>query len=443
MSTEYFTSRWGLLAAALGMAIGTGNIWRFPRVLAENGGGTFLIPWLLFLFLWSIPLLVLEGAFGRASRKGTYGAFVTIAGNERGWMGAFIGICSTAIMCYYCVVMGWCLKYLSAALLNEFQSTDIPGYWEQFFTVSYQPLLFHILAAAAGMLIIARGVVAGIERLSRILIPALFLLLIIGAVRSVTLPGALDGLQYMFRVNLSQLLHHKVWLEALTQSAWSTGAGWGLLLTYGVYMRQREGLLLNAGVIGFGNNSASLLAALVIIPTAFALYTGNPESLLQNPGGHLSNGLAFIWIPELFLRMAGGQFYLIIFFLGLSVAALSSLVAMAEMAVRNLIDLGFTRKKSVLLVLVIVIIFGTPSALSPDFFANQDWVWGIGLMVNGFLLAIGAILYGVTRFTEDYVNSGNDIFHAGKWFRRIIMFIIPLEFVILIGWWFFSVGDAI
>jgi len=429
--TELFSSRWALILAALGMAVGTGNIWRFPRVVAQNGGGSFLIPWLIFLFLWSIPLIIIEFAMGKETRKGTVGAFAKLLGPKYTWMGAFVGFCTMAIMFYYSVVMGWCLKYFVSTLAGSSRLVQSEQFWTTF-TSGYQPVFYHFLSMAVGSFIIYKGVVRGIERANRILIPTLFVLLMVAAGRALTLPGAVEGLNYLFQPNLDKLLNYRTWLEALSQSAWSTGAGWGLILTYAVYMKKREDIVLNSFIAGLGNNAASLLAALVILPTIFAILPTD-EALKAVAAGN--QGLTFIWIPKLFEQMPFGSFFMGIFFLALSFAAVSSLIAMIELATRIFMDAGLERKKAILFVGTFSFLLGLPSALSLKFFNNQDWVWGLGLIISGMLFTFAAIKYGVEKFRTQLINTeGNDI-AAGKWFNYIVMFLIPVEFVLLIGWW--------
>ena len=232
---EEFTSRWGLLISVLGIAVGTGNIWRFPRIAAANGGGAFLIPWVIFLFLWSIPLIMAEFAIGKLTRYGTVGSFAVVIGKKFAWMGMFVGFVAAAIMFYYSVVTGWCIRYLLLALTG--QLLDVKNHeanWNGFVGSGWQPALFHFLAITVGVAIIQRGVVNGIERANRFLIPSLLALVVISAVRAVTLPGATQGLDYLFTPDFASLLDYKVWLQALTQNAWDTGAGWGLILTYAI-----------------------------------------------------------------------------------------------------------------------------------------------------------------------------------------------------------------
>jgi len=441
---EVFSSRWGLIFAALGMAIGTGNIWRFPRILAANGGGAFLIPWTIFLFLWSIPLLITEFAIGKHTRKGPAGAFGKLIGEKFTWMGCFVGFCTIAIMCYYSVVMGWCVRYFIASFENIFADgtslTTGITFWENFLHSKYQPLLLHLVSMALGSYIIFHGVIAGIERTNRILIPSLFLLIIFAIIRALTLPGATAGLNYFFNPNWTYLLNYKIWLNGLSQSAWSTGAGWGLILTYATYMRAREDIVLNSYITGFGNNSASLLSGMAIFPAVFALapLLNLNAAIELAKTGPANTGLTFIWVPQLFAKAPMGSVFTIIFFLVLSFAALSSLISMLELATRIFMDVGMSRKSAILFVAIAGFIIGIPSALSMDFFENQDWVWGLGLIVSGFFFAFSVIKYGPRRFRTDIINLADNDVQVGKWYEVIIAFIIPIEFVVLIIWWFYQ-----
>ena len=437
---EIFSSRWALILAALGMAIGTGNIWRFPRIIAQNGGAAFLIPWIIFLFLWSIPLLIAELAIGKHTRLGPVGAFSRLIGKKFTWMGSFVGFCTMAIMFYYSVVMGWCVKYFFASIFGKLSNVGGRLYWENFISTPHLPIIFHFIAISIGALIIYKGVVRGIEVANKILIPSLLGLLILIAIRAITLPNALNGLNFFFNPQWNLLLDHTVWLNALSQSAWSTGAGWGLLLTYAIYTKKNEDIVLNSFITGFGNNSASLLAGLVIFPAVFALapLLGlNPETVIAETGP-ANTGLTFIWIPELFAKFPLGFLFMPVFFLALSFAALSSLLAMIEMVTRIFMDMGIDRKKAIKIVWLLGFVLGIPSAVSVGFFGNQDWAWGVGLMVSGSFFAIAIIKFGVTKFREQLINnSGNDI-NVGRWYDYLIKYVIPVEFIILIGWWFWQ-----
>lgn len=438
---EAFSSRWGLIASGLGMAVGTGNLWRYPRIVAQNGGGAFLLPWMLFLFFWSIPLLIAEFALGRAARRGVVGAFAKLLGEGWAWLGGFIAVTTVMIMFYYSVVTGWTLKYFLAALTGELGGVDPASYWTAFLASPGQPVLFHIVAAVLGSLVVSQGVVRGIERANRIMIPVLFLLLVVAAVRAVTLPGGTRGLEFLFNPDLARLGSYRTWLEALTQSAWSTGAGWGLVLTYAAYVRRNEDIVLASATIGFGDNSASLLAALAIVPTAFALLP-TEEALAAMAAGN--TGLMFIWVPQLFARIPGGWVFLTLFFLALCLAAVSSFIAMIELASRVLMDMGLSRRRAVAVVAVATILGGLPSAVDQRVFENQDWVWGLGLMVSGFFIALGASRYGMARFRTTLVNAGADgaHFRLGRGYDWVMSYVVPAEFVMMLAWWFYQAATV-
>ncbi|NIP59523.1 MAG: sodium-dependent transporter, partial [Gemmatimonadetes bacterium] len=355
--SEVFSSRWGMLLVMLGMAVGTGNIWRFPRVAASNGGGSFLVAWVVFLLAWSVPLLILEFAMGKGTRFGTVGAFVKTVGKGFGWMGAWVAWTATAIMFYYSVVMGWTIRFFFVATLTGEIPTAEPGaFWEGFHSTP-EALLTHLVAMGLGVFVVAYGV-KGIETAARLLIPSLVVLVIVLAAKAVTLPGSERGLAFLFTPELGDLADYRIWLEALTQNAWDTGAGWGLALTYAIYMKSREDTTINAFVVGFGNNSMSLLAGIMVLCTVFSVMPDAADEIV----GAGNEGLTFIWVPQLFDRIPGGRFFMALFFLALVFAAWTSLVAMIELASRILRDLGLERRTAVATVGIAGLLAGVPSA---------------------------------------------------------------------------------
>lgn len=432
---ETFSSRWGLIVAGLGMAVGTGNLWRFPRIAAQNGGAAFLIPWMVFLFVWSLPLLIAEFAIGRGMRRGVVGAFTKMIGGRFAWMGGWVAAVTILILFYYSVVTGWTLKYAIASATGELRGIQPGDYWDAYLDSGWQPIVFHVISAVLGGAIILQGVVKGIERANKLLIPSLFVLLIAAVIRSLTLPGAERGLEFLFNPDFSALTHYRTWLEALTQSAWSTGAGWGLILTYGMYLRRDDDVVLNSATIGFGDHSASLLAGMAVLPAAFAILAPAEAMDAMRAG---NTGLMFIWMPQLFGRMPAGDVFQTLFFVALFFAALSSLIAMIELATRVLMDAGFARRRAVGVVTAAVIVLGMPSALSRAFFANQDWVWGVGLMISGLFIALAATLHGQQRFRTELVNTeGNDL-RVGRVYELVLKYGIPVQFVLMLGWWMYQ-----
>jgi NSS family neurotransmitter:Na+ symporter len=420
-----------MMLAMLGMAVGTGNIWRFPRIVAKNGGGSFLVAWVVFLLLWSIPLILVEFSLGKATRSGTVGAFGKLIGRRFAWMGAWVGWCAAAIMFYYSVVMGWCIRHLVAALSGGIPGATPDAFWSTY-AASPQALLTHAVAITLGVVVVARGV-RGIEKVASVLIPSLVVLVVVLAIRAITLPGAAAGLNFLFTPNWGQLLDYRVWLEALTQNAWDTGAGWGLILTYAVYMRRNEDTSLNAFTLGFGNNSMSLLAGIMVICTAFALA---PDAAQQLRGVD-NEGLTFIWLPQLFGTMPAGRFFMALFFLALIFAAWTSLISMIELATRVLVDAGVSRGRAIWWVGIVGFLAGVPSALSMGFFGNQDTVWSIGLMLSGFFFAFAVMKFGVRKFRTELINHPGSDLKVGRWWEWAIV-LCAVEAVVLMVWWFFQ-----
>ncbi len=435
---EQWGSRWGFIAASIGMAIGTGNIWRFPRIAAKNGGGPFIIAWTIALFVWAIPVLMGEMVIGRKTGLGTIGGFRDFVKDKKNytWMGTWLaGVC-LLIMFYYSVVMGWCVKYFTLAISGAFTpgmtTVDTQSIWEAFTTTPSQTILFHFISMSAAGFIIYKVVTNGIEKASKIMIPTLFVLLLTALVRSVTLQGAAKGLEYLFNPKLNMLLEPKIWLEAFTQAAWSTGAGWGFIITYGSYTKKKEDIAGNCMIMGIGDNIGALIAGMTVLPAIFAL---SPTVEFANEAIAQGNtGITFVYLAQLFTKLPAGNIVATVFFLAMSIAALSSLLPMIEVGVRNVMDLGLDRKKSTLIIIIGGFLLGIPSAYSLDFLNNQDWVWGIGLLVSGLFTAIIMTKFGLEEIRNKHINTPWSDIHVGKWFT-ICVRLFPAIFVLIVGWW--------
>ncbi|MDZ7714881.1 MAG: sodium-dependent transporter [Balneolaceae bacterium] len=442
---QFFSSKLGLILSVLGIAVGTGNIWRFPRIAAQNGGtegaGAFIFAWVCCLFLFSIPLIIAEYGIGRNGRKGVIGSFIKLVGKKYSWMGSFIGFVATAIMFYYSVIAGWCLYYLIESVFSGLPANleQAQSVWNGF-QGSALPSVFHALMMGIGGFIVVKGI-SSIERINKILIPSLLLVVVISLIRAVMLPGSFEGIEYLFTPEWSMLAEPKVWLEALTQNAWDTGAAWGLILTYAAYMRSQDDVTISAFQTGIGNNIVSLLAAVTIFSTVFGtLGSGmsNTEVLdIMQSSGPAGTGLTFMWMPQLFNEMAGGQIFAILFFLGLTFAAFSSLISMIELASRVLVDMNISRKKAVMGVCVAGFAFGMPSAISVDILANQDFVWGVGLLVSGAFMSFAVIKFNPAKFRSELINTEERKYTLGKWWEVIIKYVVPVEVITLLVWWMY------
>ncbi len=461
-----FSSRWAMMLAMLSMAVGTGNIWRFPRIAATNGGGEFLVAWIVCLFAWSIPLILVEFGMGRMTRLGPVGAFVRTVGKKSAWMGGFIAFVAVAIMAYYSVICGWTLRYAIAAGLGEVDGDNSVSFWRAFSTTT-APVLPHVISIVGATFIVAKGV-KGIERTTTILMPILIGIILLLTGRALMLPGASAGLDYFYGVDWEKLGNANIWLQALTQNAWDTGAGWGLVLTYAAYMRQNEDTALNAFLLPAANNLVSLCAGMMVFCTVFtvvpqlvASIASNPQALADFPDlakavasgapldadlvqntifGAGNEGVTFIWIPKLFSTLPAGGLFMTFFFLALFFAAFTSLISMVELGTRVLLDMGWTRARAVWVVGAFGLVLGLPSAFSLDVLHNQDWVWGVGLMLSGLFFALAVGRMGPAKFRAEQINHQYSNIRVGAWWDFVIRFLVPFEAVALMGWWMWQVS---
>ena len=469
--SDEFSGRLGLIFATIGAAIGTGNIWRFPRMVGANGGGSFLVPWLIFLFLWSVPLIIAEFALGKRSRTGTVGTFRIFAGNRFAWMGLWTAWISTAIGFYYAVVTGWCINYFQTAVRGGLGSeVDTVQVWNDFLQDPSQVIFFQTLSVLITMAAIWKGAKA-IEKVNVTLMVSLFILLFAALFLSFVMDlddGTLDGFIYMFSIQPEYLTQPETWINGLSQSAWSCSAGMGMAITYSVYMRKDEDTTLNAATMCLANNSISIIAGLTVMMAVF--------SVSDDPLGAVSGGssaITFLVLPEVFAQAPGGPVVQLLmvtmFFLALSFAALTSMISTVELCVRNFVDHGIERQKAVGFTTLAIFLFGLPSAALwilvdpdtgvafPQFLEVQDHIWGYGLMFSGLFIAYSIWKYGwnryrvwqtenditgfnfrdyldngVSSFRDDFINTGDNDWWIGKWWDYIMYLGFPIMFGVLI-----------
>lgn len=469
--SDQFSGRLGLIFATIGAAIGTGNIWRFPRMVGANGGGSFLVPWVIFLFLWSVPLIIAEFALGKRSRTGTVGTFRIFAGNRFAWMGLWTAWISTAIGFYYAVVTGWCINYFQTAIRGGLGSeVDTVEVWNSFLNNPLEVVFFQAIAVAITMLAIWKGAKA-IEKVNVGLMISLFVLLFAALFLAFVMDlddGSLDGFVYMFSIQPEYLMQPETWINGLSQSAWSCSAGMGMAITYSVYMRKDEDTTLNAATMCLANNSISIIAGLTVMMAVFAVVD---DPLAAVSGG--SSAITFLVLPEVFAQAPGGPIVQLtmvtMFFLALSFAALTSMISTVELCVRNFVDHGIDRPKAVGFTSIAIFLFGLPSAglwilvddstgvVFPQFLEVQDHIWGYGLMFSGLFIAYSIWKYGwnryrvwqeendisgfdyrdyldhgVSSFRDDFINTGDNDWWIGKWWDYIMYLGFPLMFSVLI-----------
>ncbi|WP_080122968.1 sodium-dependent transporter [Chlamydia suis] len=436
-----FSSRLGFILSMMGVAIGAGNIWRFPRMVAQNGGGGFILLWLLFLLIWSIPLIIVELSIGKLTRKAPIGALIRTAGPKAAWLGGFVVLVATCILGYYSNIVGWGFSYFFYALSGKIlPGNNFSELWANH-CQSWMPLSCHCLALFLAYCVIRKGVVNGIETCNKILIPLFFLCSLVLLARAVSLPNAWEGIRLLFVFNKESLSDYKVWIEALTQNAWDTGAGWGLLLVYAGFASKQTSLVTNGAITAITNNLISFLMAVIVFSACASL--DSIEMLGLREGVGASNiGMAFIYLPELFTRLPHASllssFFSAIFFLAFSMAALSSMISMLFLLSQTLTEFGIKKHLAESFATVTAFLIGVPSALNLQFFDNQDTVWGIALILNGMIFIYAAVRYGIPSLRKEVINTVPGDYKLKAYFDILVKFLLPLEGIFLLAWYFYE-----
>lgn len=351
-----FSNKLGFVLATAGSAVGLGNLWRFPYLAAKYGGGSFLLIYLILVVTFGFSMMITEIAIGRKTGKSVIGAFAAL--NERfTFLGYLAAVVPMIIFPYYCVIGGWVIKYsvLFASGQTSYAATD--GTFGSFISGTGEPLGYFLIFIAVTALIVVLGVEKGIEKFSKILMPLLVLLTIGIAIYGLTVDGAVAGVKYYLTPDLSKLSLSAV-CAALSQLFYSLSIAMGILVTYGSYMKKEDDLSGSVVQIELFDTGIAFLAALIVIPAVFAYSGGDPATLGAGPS------LMFIALPKVFANMQfgavlGTAFFILVFF-----AALTSSISLMETIVSIFMEkLGWARKKTCLIVLIISLALGIPSAL--------------------------------------------------------------------------------
>ncbi|MFA9560581.1 sodium-dependent transporter [Evansella sp. AB-rgal1] len=390
---EQWGSRLGFILAAMGSAVGLGNIWRFSYVTGENGGAAFLLVYILCILLIGIPILMAEFTIGRRAQSDAVGAFEKLAPGKPWVAAGYMGVASAfIILSFYAVVAGWAVYYFVQYVLGNLSAPPEDGYagfFVGFISNSTQPLFWQFLFMVLTVGIVFVGVKKGIEKANKILMPLLAILVIILAVYSLSLDGASEGVAFLFSPDWSKLLDPEVYLAALGQAFFSLSLGMGALITYGSYLKKEHKLPGAAvGVAGLDTIFA-IIAGLMIFPAVFAFGVAPDEGA----------GLAFIILPEIFGDMALGQLYGILFFFLLSAAALSSAVSLLEVAVAFFIrKFDWSRKKASIIIGGIIFLLGIPASLGNgvwshiSFFGQPDIIDSMDFIASKIFLPLGGMI---------------------------------------------------
>lgn len=438
LERDGFGSRFGVLVAVAGSAVGLGNLWRFPYLVGTNGGAAFIILYLAFVILICLPIMFSEFIIGRRGQSNAFGSVKKIV-PKSGWLsiGAISVIASIFILSFYSVVGGWTIEYIFKSFSANFLTADSSSLSTQFSGFSqsqFMPVVMHLLFLGITALIVVAGVKNGIERYSKILMPVLFFLVLLLAIRSLTLSGAYTGVEFLFKPDFSKITS-KAALAALGQAFFSLSLGMGCIITYGSYVNKKENLFKISFMSAAADTGFAILAGLAVIPAVFAFGI--------SPGEGPS--LVFITLPQVFAQLPFGQIVAAAFFFILLIAALTSSISLLEVVVAFCCEeLKWSRLFSVIVTFIVVGIFGSFSSLSQGvlshitvfgktFFDFFDYTSSNILLPIGGLLVVLLVGWRMKRsHVLDELTSGGTITVKPIMFAIIyflIRFVAPIAII--------------
>lgn len=445
-----FGTRMGFILAAAGSAVGLGNIWGFPMQVGRGGGAAFVLVYLACVFFICAPIMIAELAVGRRARKDPIGAFRTIKPGTAWWLTGLLGVLAgVGILSFYSVIAGWTIAYVYFTLTGAVHgSADETGAFFASFTANAPlnlGLTLSVLVATA--LMIAGGVRSGIERMTKLMMPLLFVLVGLLMVRALTLPGAGTGLEYYLKPDFTKVADIGVINAALGQAFFSLSLGMGAMITYGSYLGAAENLGRAAAWVVVLDTCVALMAGFIVFPAGFTIAGFDPTA-----GGP---GLIFVVLPQLFSTLPGGALFGAAFFVMLTLAALTSTISLLEVPTAHLIDShGWSRMKAVLTLTTVTAVLAVPSVLANgavpfftsvpgvgmDFLSLMATIWNnFALPIGGLLLAVfvGHVWRADRALAE--LNTGGRMPAAALW-AFLVRWVCPAAILLIIV---FTVRDLV
>lgn len=436
-----FNSKIGVILAAAGSAVGLGNIWKFPYVAGDNGGGAFLIVYLVCVLVFGMPLLMTEFLIGKNSRKSVYGAFRELRGNNRWqWLSWWCIICVFITMGFYFVVTGWCVNYLYEAATNAYVGLGteaLSAHFTEMMSSPWKMLLCGTLPVILTAVVLWFDVNKGIEQLSKVLMPTLLVMMVIMVVRVMLLEGSGEGVRFLFRPDFSKITPRVVMMAA-GQCFFSLSVGLGSLITYGAYMPKVQDATTTSLQVIVLDTLVALLAGVIIFPAVFA-FGFNPQEGPQ---------LVFVVLPAVFQKMSFTWLSGVLFFLLLFIAALTSTIALMEVAVASICEAShdkLNRHHGVLIVSAVTIVLITLCVLSMTGTWSQLTLFGKNLfdcfdtLVTSIMMPLGAfsmalfVGWVMPKLNKDVVPYSEKRWK--RWGRPLLLFalrfIVPLAILLI------------
>ncbi|MBS5326342.1 MAG: sodium-dependent transporter [Lachnospiraceae bacterium] len=423
-----FTSKIGFILAAAGSAVGLGNIWRFPYLVAQYGGGTFLLCYIILAVTFGFALMTAEIALGRKTRLSAIGAFSALNRKYR-FIGVLAALVPILILPYYSVIGGWVIKYFTVFISGQATQAAEDTYFSEFIGQTGQPIFWFALFMVFTAIVVLFGVEKGIEKVSRFMMPLLVVLTIGISLYVLTIDGAWEGVKYYITPHMSDF-SLKTLLAAMGQLFYSMSLAMGIMITYGSYMKRSTNLEHSVRQIEIFDTGIAFFAGLMIVPAVFAFSGGNTDALNAGPG------LMFITLPKVFASMPFGSVLGTAFFILVFFAAVTSSISLMETIVSILMDyFHWERKKTAIIVLVYCLLMGIPSSLG---FGIWDFIQPLGMSIldawdfisNSILMPIVALL---TCFFVGFVIKPKTIIDEanaeGAKFKSVTLFTVVIKWV--------------
>lgn len=434
---DQWGSKIGFILAASGSAVGLGNLWKFPFMAGQNGGGAFVLIYFAILFIVGFTLMLAELTIGRKTQLSPVGAYRALD-KRFTWVGAIGVLAGFLILSFYSVVGGWVIRYIVKAVTGAFTIADpdvLGGLFVNFITNPVEPIIYHLIFMVLTLGIVIGGISGGIEKYSKILMPSLFVMMILIMIRSLTLPNAMEGVRFLLVPDFSKITGDAV-LAALGQVFFSLSLGMGAMITYGSYLSKDEDLISSSVQIPLIDTAVALMAGLAILPAVFS-FGFDPQ------GGP---GLLFITLPAVFSQMPLGSVFGVIFFTLVLFAALTSSISLLEVVVSYVVDeLKWNRKMASIVLGGIIFLMGIPSSLGMGVWSNIRIVMGrdifdsVDFIASNVFLPLGGLMlcifigwfWGIDKALAEITNNGKLNFAlAGAW-SFLIKFIAPVAILVI------------
>ena len=434
---DQWNSKLGFIMAAAGSAVGLGNLWKFPYLAGSNGGGAFVFVYLVLILLVGFTLMLAEIVIGRNTQLSSVGAYKKLNA-KWSWLGGLGVLAGFLILSFYSVVGGWTISYIVKAVTGAFNTADLDilgGMFGTLISGTAEPLIYHAIFMLLTLLIVVGGVSGGIEKATKVMMPALFVMMIMVMIRSLTLPGAMEGVRFFLVPDFSKITP-KVLLAALGQVFFSLSLGMGCMITYGSYLSRDEDIVQSSMIIPALDTCVALLAGFTILPAVFA-FGFDPTA---------GPGLLFITLPAVFSQMPLGTLFALVFFVLVLFAALTSSISLLEVTVSYMVDeFKWDRQKSTYVMAGIIFLVGVAASLSMGPWSNIQLIGGrnifdtLGFIAENILLPLGGMLmsifigwvWGLENAIKEASNEGKLAFKLAPVWGFLIKYIAPLAILIV------------